>query len=87
MNLLRAEQMHKMTTISLKIVEVVILSENTGHFISCSACNNSYIFYSQLEISRLLNGQQPKTNTDGKSYFWDVDHCAYAKKQASSTNA
>ena len=34
MNLLRAEQMHKMTTISLKIVEVVILSENTGHFVS-----------------------------------------------------
>ena len=28
--------------ISLKIVEVAILSENTGHFVSCSACNNSY---------------------------------------------
>ena len=31
---LQAEQMHKMTIISLKIVEVVILSENTGHFVS-----------------------------------------------------
>ena len=34
--------------ISLKIVEVVVLSENKGHFVSCSACNNSYFF--QLEI-------------------------------------
>ena len=40
--LLQAEQMHKMTSISLKMVEVVILSENSGHFVSCSACNNSY---------------------------------------------
>ena len=39
--LLQAEQIHKnhkMTTISLKIVEIVILSENTGHFVNCSAC-------------------------------------------------
>ena len=35
----QAEQIYKMTTISLKMVEVVILSEN-----SCSACNN--IFFS-----------------------------------------
>ena len=33
--LLQAEQMHKMTTISLKMVEV--LSENGYHFVSCSA--------------------------------------------------
>ena len=46
--LLQAEQMHKMTTISLKIVEVVILNENSCHFLSCSACNN--IFF-QIEIS------------------------------------
>ena len=50
--LLQAEQMHKMTTISLKIVEVVILVK-IGFF-SCSACKNSY--FSQLEISHVLNG-------------------------------
>ena len=49
---LQAEQMHKMTIISLKIVEVVILSENTGHFVSCSACNNSY-FFSSWDKSRV----------------------------------
>ena len=83
--MLQAEQMHKMTSISLKIVEVVILSENTGHFVSCSACNNSY-FFSLLEISHVINGSTAQ-NTDVNAYFWDVDHSAYAKKQASSTNA
>ena len=32
--LLQAEQMHKMTTISLKMVEVVILSENSCQLLS-----------------------------------------------------
>ena len=41
-NLLKAEQMHKMTSISLKIVKLVILNENRCHFVTCSACNNSY---------------------------------------------
>ena len=36
------EQMHKMTTISLKIVKVVILSGNSYLFVSCSAYNNNY---------------------------------------------
>ena len=31
-----------MTSISLKIVVVVILSDNGCHFDSCSACNNGY---------------------------------------------
>ena len=44
--LLQAEQIHKMTSISLKMVEVVILSENSCHFVSCSACNNSYFLLS-----------------------------------------
>ena len=43
--LLQAKQMHKMTTISLKIVEVVILSENSCHFVSCSAFKNSFFFW------------------------------------------
>ena len=42
--LLQAEQMNKMTTISLKMAKVVILSENNCHFVSYSACNNSYFF-------------------------------------------
>ena len=40
--LLQVEQMHKMTSILLKMVKVVILSENSCHFVSCSACNNNY---------------------------------------------
>ena len=39
--LLQAEQMLKTTSISLKMVKVVILSENSCHFVSYSACNNS----------------------------------------------
>ena len=41
--LLQAEQMHKMTSISLKTVSFVISSENNRHFVSCSVCN---IFFS-----------------------------------------
>ena len=44
--LLQAEQMHKMTSISLKMVEVVILSENSCHFVSFSACNIAYFLLS-----------------------------------------
>ena len=55
--LMQAEQMHKLTPISLKMVEVVILSENSCHFVSCSACNINYF---ELEISHLLNGATPK---------------------------
>ena len=40
-NVSQAGKPHKMTSISLKIVEVVILSEDSCHFVSCSACNNS----------------------------------------------
>ena len=42
--LLQAEQMHKMTSISLKMVEVVILSENNCHFVSCLACRHFKVF-------------------------------------------
>ena len=52
--LLQAEQMHKMTTFSLKIVEVAIFSENSCHFVSSSVCKKSHV----------KMGQQPKTNTD-----------------------
>ena len=36
----------KMRYISPKMVEVVILSENSCHFVRCSACNNSYFLLS-----------------------------------------
>ena len=38
---IKAEQNHKMTSTSLKMVEVVILSENSCDFVSCSACSDS----------------------------------------------
>ena len=34
-NVVQSEQMHKMTSISLKMVIVVILSENSCHFVTC----------------------------------------------------
>ena len=49
-DLSQAEQMHKMTSISLKMVEVVILSENSSHFVSCLACNNIYFLLSLREV-------------------------------------
>ena len=56
--LLQDEEMHKMTTtISLKIVEVVILSDFFCHFVSCSAC--------KLEISHVLNGPTAKNQHRG----------------------
>ena len=47
--MLNAEQIHKITSISLKMVEVVILSEN-----SCQ------LFSSHFKISQVLNGTTPK---------------------------
>ena len=35
--------MHKMTTISLKMVEVVILNEKSCHFVSCSTWDKSCV--------------------------------------------
>ena len=43
-NVSQAGQTHKMTSISLKIVEVVILSEDSCRFVSCSAL--TVIFFS-----------------------------------------
>ena len=57
--LLQAEQM---TTISLKIVEVVILSENSCQFASYSVCNNR--FFLNLRQVMYQMGQQAKTKTD-----------------------
>ena len=54
--MLQAEQMHKITSIALKMVEVVILSENSCHFVSCSACNNSYFLILLSSYCHLLNG-------------------------------
>ena len=54
--LLQAEHIRNMTIISLKLVKVVILSENSCHFVSCSACKNGN-FFSQLEIIHGI--QQP----------------------------
>ena len=44
--LLQAEQMHKMTSISLKMVEVVILSENIVVILSVAQLVTTVIFFS-----------------------------------------
>ena len=41
------------------MVKVVILSEHNYHFVSCSACSNSY-FLLTLEIKHVLNGTIPE---------------------------
>ena len=50
--LLQADQMHKMTSISLKMVEVVILSENSCH-LSVAQLVTTVIFFSAWEKSRV----------------------------------
>ena len=55
--LLQAEQIHKITYISLKMIEVIILSENSCHFVSCLY---QHLFSSQLEISKVINGTIPE---------------------------
>ena len=73
--LLQVEQMHKMTSISLKMVEVVILSvaQLVKQFFPCEknftgktlfslqgwVCCE-HLFSSQLEISHVLNGTTPE---------------------------
>ena len=42
--LLQAKQIHKMTSISLNTVKVVILSKIICHFVSWSSCSNSHFF-------------------------------------------
>ena len=63
--LLQAEQMHKMTYILLKMIKVVILSENNCHFVSCSACNNSNLFSawdkSRVKWEKFQNSRQKMT--------------------------
>ena len=63
--LLQAEQMHKMTSISLKIVKVVILNENSCHFVSCSACSNIYFLLSLRYVTCEM-GQLLKFNTENE---------------------
>jgi hypothetical protein len=60
--LLQAEQMNKMNFISLKMIKVVILSENSCHFVSCSACNNSLRYRKVLSrsTSQLVTPHVPK---------------------------
>ena len=42
--LLQAEQI--VEVVIIQVVEVVILSENSGHYVSCSTCKNSNLFLS-----------------------------------------
>ena len=52
--LLKAEQMHKMTSVSLKMPEVVILSENSCHLIlSVAQLVTTDIFFSERDKSRV----------------------------------
>ena len=53
--LLQAEQMHKMTSISLKMVEVVILT--------VAQLVTAVIFF---EISHVLNGATPKIHIENE---------------------
>ena len=69
--MLQAEQMHKMTSISLKMVKVVILSENSCHFVNLLSFASSSFFLSLRKIT-WLNSQQPKTrgHVEHPSYWY-----------------
>ena len=58
--MLYIEQMHKM-------VEVVILSENSWHFVSRSACNNSYFLLSLRKVMCSMV-QLPMFNTENEDH-------------------
>ena len=65
-NVVKADQMHKMTYISLKMVKVVILSENSCHFVSCSALT-TVIFFSARDKSRVKWDNNPKHTIQNRS--------------------
>ena len=48
--LLQAEKMHKMTSILLKMVEIVILSESSCHFVNLLALQAVFFFLSMRKI-------------------------------------
>ena len=50
--LLQSKQMHKMTSISLKMVEVVILSENSFVILSVAQLVKTVVIFSASETSR-----------------------------------
>ena len=56
---LQAEQMQEVTSISIKIVKFIILSENSCHYVSCSACNQSY-FLLHHKMGLMLDGTTPE---------------------------
>ena len=68
--LLQAEQIHKMTSISLKMFEVVILSRNGCHFVSCSACNNSSWDKSRVKWNNCRNSTQKMRTLSSKLCYW-----------------
>ena len=68
--LLQGEQMDKMTFISLKMVEVFILRENSCHFVSCSACINGQVIIFLAWVTCSM-GQLSKFNTEKKDHRRD----------------
>ena len=61
--LLQAEQMHKRTSISLQMIKIVILNENSCCFVSRLACNNSNFLLSLRKVISEM-AQLPKENED-----------------------
>ena len=61
--LLQAEQMHKMTSNPLKMVEVAILNENSCHHCGFAQLYTK-LFPSQLEINHMIH--QPTANNLNK---------------------
>ena len=57
--------MHKMTSLSLKMVEVIILSENSCHFVS-SQFVTTFIFFSAWSG---YMGELPKFNTENEDLY------------------
>ena len=51
--LLQDEQGHIMTTISLKVVQVVILYENSCHFVNCSPSEKSRVKWANSKTQEI----------------------------------
>ena len=54
--LLQDEQGHIMTTISLKVVQVVILYENSCHFVNCSPSDKSRVKWANSKTLERCRG-------------------------------
>ena len=64
--LLQAEKMYKIISISLKMVKIFILCENSCHVVSFQLLVTRVIFFSARDMLRVKWDNNPKFNTENE---------------------